>query len=86
VPKLCPKCLVTPAPGPHGPADVPATVIRMQMTNRGLWFIASLFLLIGGALILFSTSVILGILLLVLCGFCYAMGTRTAAVPRRRRR
>jgi drug/metabolite transporter (DMT)-like permease len=58
----------------------------MQLTNRGLWFIASLFMLIAGAIFLFTASVILGIFLLVLCGFFYAMGTRTPAEPRRRSR
>jgi hypothetical protein len=57
----------------------------MQLTNRGLWFIASFFMLIGGAITLFATSVIVGIFLLVLCGFFYAMGTRTPAEPRRSR-
>jgi hypothetical protein len=43
-------------------------------------------MLIGGAITLFATSVIVGIFLLVLCGFFYAMGTRTPAEPRRRSR
>ena len=58
----------------------------MQLTNRGLWFIASFRLLIGGAFTLFATSVVVGIFLLVLCGLFYVMGTRTPAEPRRRRR
>ena len=68
------------------PAAPPGTFSRMQFTNRALWFIASLFLFIGGVLTLFATSVGVGIFLLVLCGFFYVMGTRTPAEPRRRRR
>ncbi len=71
---------------PGWPADPPGTFTRMQLTNRGLYFIASFCLLIGGGILLFSTSVVLGIFLLVLCGFFYVMGTRTPAEPRRRRR
>ena len=68
------------------PAAAPGTFSRMQLTNRGLWFIASLFMLIAGVIFLFTASLILGIFLLVLCGFFYVMGTRTPAEPRRRRR
>jgi hypothetical protein len=69
-----------------GPADAVGTFSRMQLTNRALWFIASLFMFIGGLLILFASSVILGIFLLVLCGFFYVMGVRTPAAPRQRSR